>query len=264
VLRRLKNTTVGLMLFAGFTLINYLSSTDSLYLISKDVQGFFLRYKYLFYGAILLTYIIQQLLRDLPKPVDISNAHELQPIIRNYLEYALKGYSKLLVSMGIGIPAVRMNVMLKTRHQSFRNGKLRIIFSLGYVIGKDRKNKEIIKFVEPSYSSDEAAELWKRGQGACGAAWEKGDLTVYDTFNSKYQSPKESLSKHQKEITQDINSILSIPLWLHGKVIGVLNIDSAKNITETKFDDPEVYKMLDDYVDSLAKICAIFNDGIKL
>ncbi len=265
MLTRLKNTIVGLLIFAGFTLINYLSSTDSLFLISKDVQEFTLRYKYLFLGMIALIYVIQQLFRDLPKPVDMSDVHELRPIIRSYLEHALIEYSKILDSMEVKRPSqVRMNVMFKTRDQAFKGGKLKIIYSLGYNISGEEGKGDTPKFKEPCYTSAEEGELWKKGQGACGAAWKKGDLTVFDSSNTLYQSPKDSLSKRQKEITQGINSVLSIPLWLRGKVIGVLNVDSPRNITETRFDDPLIYSKLDDYVDSLAKICAIFIDGIKV
>ena len=53
-------------------------------------------------------------------------------------------------------------------------------------------------------------------------------------------------------------------MWLQGKVIGILNVDSTQNISETKFNEWDIIRNLDDYADSLAKICAIFVDGIRI
>lgn len=264
MLSRLKNVTIGVVLFSGFTLINYLSSDNALFLISVDVQSFFKKYWFLCFAAIIIIYVIQQLWRDLPNPVSMAEVHEFRPIIKQYLEGAINDYATVIHGMKVEIPTFRMNVMLKVRNNSFARPKLKIACSLGCTPEQNNNNLLELKLNEPCYSRDEENMLWEKGQGACGAAYKTSDVTIFDPTNTKFSGVSKRLNNRQKDISRDLKSIISLPLLLHGRVIGVLNVDSTENITQTKFDDFGVCKILDDYADSLSKICAIFIDGIRI
>ncbi|WP_231186121.1 hypothetical protein [Haladaptatus sp. DYF46] len=88
------------------------------------------------------------------------------------------------------------------------------------------------------YFEAELEQRYASSTGCAGQALKENNPTYYDS--EKRKKPDHSLSSTQREVTDHVNSILSVPIYPDNDQsrppIGVLNLDSPKNISNTKFD----------------------------
>lgn len=264
---RITNIALGVAVFAGFTLTNYLASAAALTVLSANVQQFFASTQYLWYVVIIVFYIVQQLVRDLPRPAGMDVVQELKPIIEQYLYSALWDYYVFLADENMPVVPVRINVMYKVRSHPLAQPKLKVLYEFCTRLnsGARFQSVEDIEVTSACYSADEHGLLWGKGEGTCGSAYKYGQVTFFDSVKPTLKGPTSSLTPAQKRATEYVNSVISLPLWLdrHKKVIGVLNMDSTHSIDETCFDSRPVISLLDNYTNSLALVSVALVDGVR-
>jgi len=255
---------IGVILFLGISLVNFLASSDALYVVSPVTNDFFKKSKVVWLTVIGIIYIGYQLW--LLKP-NIATKREIEKL-RTWIEdlqlmYALQTYYRLLETEELQAPSsIRINVMLKWRRFWFMPPRLQIVYQ-----GCLRSGKKDFGNMG-CYSDKEKRWLWKRG-GTCGQAWKNKEVVFFDSKDSRFSAPQETLREGAKEITDGVASVLSIPIWSRrqDKVIGVLNVDSQDNIDKTHFDDVQftrrfsVIRFLKTIAENLAIVLHPFADG---
>jgi len=195
-------------------------------------------------GIILTTiFVIYQVYLIYPSPAERGSVEPGRILIEKYLDGLVERYYECLESLSpdaAEVPDVRANLMLPTKKwKGSRESFLKIYY------------------VAPGslYSNPELSLEWKPGVGACGWAWENGHRCPYDSKQKELKIPDGSLSESQKIAVADINSTLSVPLWNDGKIVGVLNLDSKRNVDETFLNHPEVYTLAIRCAQDLAPHC---------
>jgi len=102
-------------------------------------------------------------------------------------------------------------------------------------------------FKTPGYKNSELEQIYRENQGCCGTALHEREQIFFDserldTVNRLYKN----MTATQREITGEIKSILSTPIYSNYRnkaPIAILNIDSFVNISFTKFDDNAVQEI---------------------
>jgi len=267
-IRRMPNLMAGIIVFSGFVVLDYLAGPGGANFLSKEAHTFLANWKLGGYIFIILVYVSQQLWRDLPKPVTLKEVEEISPIMEQYLAALLEDYYVYLMENYEKIAPVRANIMLKVRRHFFEEPRLKIMYSL--CCDEDQCDENIalvdideIPVTKACYSVEEREVLWGIGDGACGYAYKTGQIAFYDAHNKELKTLANRLTPQQQMVNNRIGSVVSVPIWLHGIIIGVLNIDSPRTMKETKFKDPYVHKILKGYASSIAIPCAIFADGVN-
>lgn len=135
---------------------------------------------------------------------------------------------------------LRANVMLVEERRVGLVGGRKIFSAL--VKGQririiERERTLSIQHTIGHYSSEEIRQKYavENEEGASGTAFNQDRQIVYD--RSKRPEPEESMNADQLAATDQIGSIISVPLYsADDEKIGVLNLDSEGSLSETKFD----------------------------
>ncbi|MCW5609451.1 MAG: hypothetical protein KIS83_01995 [Rubrivivax sp.] len=191
---------------------------------------------------------LQQAYVVIGSPVSPDRPRRAEVIANNYLAGLLaKYYEFMQLASPASQPSVRVNVMLPTsRWKLFRY--LRIYYTATLPGGA-------------SYTNEERVMRWRKSQGLGGWAWKHGEAGVFDAQRDGFGAAAKSLSAEQKRMVGALKSVYSVPIWLEGVVVGVLNLDSDAGLAETRFDDPRVQQIVKNYADNLSAVC--FVDGVR-
>lgn len=131
-------------------------------------------------------------------------------------------------------PTVRANVMLAADGM-LDDGEIRI------------------RFVSGEYGDDELEQSYSGKQGCWAHAYAEGELEWYDAETRHYAEGE--MTAGQKRITEHIQSALSVPIrHENGDVVGVLTVDSTAPVDRTRFDDPEVQRIVARYARTLPDV----------
>jgi hypothetical protein len=241
-LKGLSSVVIALFLALGWTWTDYLRQQGYI----NDYQ----RGQILIVITVLLT--LQQIYLVLPKPVGRGVIEARRKIIQ---EYYLKNLHaecyKVLTShqhdKSKPLATIRINIMLPTK-------------PLKGLLGTHLKIYYYVCHNGVIYSGQELGLKWGRNNGTCGWAWKSGDISIYDSENPEFQMPGQLLNNKQHTIVKGIKSTLSVPIWYNDNVIGVLNLDSKQNITDTLFDQDSIYTLVSACAKVVSDLC--FNDGV--
>jgi hypothetical protein len=205
-----------------------------------------------FLAGLTALLFVQQLYLIWPKPVSRGYINKRRGIIEGYLARLLEDYWRLLNSRNRSapLPRVRINIMLLTVKWWGFSRHLQLYYS----------------YCPPKtiYSNDEQGLKWKKGIGTGGWAWKECMITLYDSKDPKLNGSYNSLSTSQKEIVGDIQSVLSLPIFDDDKkerIVGVLNLDSQANVSDTLFHDSDVVRLAQAYAETLS--CQFSVHGVK-
>ena len=96
-----------------------------------------------------------------------------------------------------------------------------------------------IEFFKGDYTQAEKEQEYLFDIGCCGTALAVNNQIFFDARTA--QEPYKGMTATQREVTEDVRSILSTPIYkakddYRSSPIGVLNLDSRSYITETGFD----------------------------
>ena len=193
----------------------------------------------------------QQTYLVLPKPANRGLVEARRPVTQQHLTTFLVSYYKLLKRArgpSRTYPAVRVNVMLPTRRlRGLLGTKLKIYF-----------------VACPSgilYGDNELTLEWGKDEGTCGYAWAHKVISPFDSANPQLALPAKRLSPRQLEVVGAIGSTLSLPIMSpEGSALGVLNLDSKQNVSDTLFSERGVYTLAEACARELAAQC--FPDGV--
>lgn len=186
-----------------------------------------------FWILMFLTFslFLQQVYLVLPKPIDRRVINERREISENYVQGFWSKYCQILkeIDGAAELPPVRISVMLPTKR-------------LRGLLGSHLEVYYHIFFSEEfPYLGEQLSVKWRKGYGVCGAAWKSKFISFYDSEDKQFKTSAYKLSKTQLKATQNIVSIVSIPIKYEKHIVGVINVDSNKNISQTKFNNPKVY-----------------------
>lgn len=128
---------------------------------------------------------------------------------------------------------VRMNVM--PVGQQFGRGLL------------PRRNTYLaIEFHTDGYEREELEQRYAPGEGCCGRAYVENNPTFYD--ERRQPLGEGQMSATQRRVTEDVKSVLSVPVYDPGnvddRIIAVLNLDSTAYTDETKFNEMAVQRVV--------------------
>jgi len=86
-------------------------------------------------------------------------------------------------------------------------------------------------------------------------------ISPFDSANPQLALPAKRLSTRQLEVVGAIGSTLSIPIMSpDGATLGVLNLDSKQNVSDTLFSETAVYTLAEACARELVAQC--FPDGV--
>lgn len=225
------------MLAAGWQWINVLNRQNQL----ND-------HHVLWLGSLLtLILALQQFYIQLAHPSSPEQARKAEIIANSYLAGLLAKYYGYVKSVNPNQqPNVRVNVMLPTSWY-----KVRFYLMMYYSA----------TLPGVSYRNEEQVLTWKKGEGVSGWTWKHRRRGLYDATRPGFAEAAKKQSDRQAEVTRTLKSVYAEPITLEGKVVGVLNLDSDADLTQTRFEDPAVQEMVKIYADNLAAVC--FPDGVR-
>jgi hypothetical protein len=176
------------------------------------------------------------------KPASKAEVATRRDVIEGFLGTVLANYYVELNLPGqAGLPAIRINVALLTRVGFMRN-RMMITYTTSAKNG---------------YSSEELQMQFAKGDAVIGIAWESGKPAFFPIRGGRplpVTEDKVPLVKH-------IQSVLSIPLELEDKVVGVLSMDSEFPIETTGFGQDNIIKFAQAAAKKLEPLC--FASGVK-
>lgn len=193
--------------------------------------------------CVLLTLFIgKEIVSVIRKPASKAEVAERRDVIEDYLGTVLgKYYAELNLPAQAGLPEVRINVALLTR------------------VGLLRK-RMVITYTSSAangYSSAELQMHFSKGDGVIGLAWESGKPAFFPVRGGRPLP----VSEDKVDLVKNIKSVLSIPLELEDKIVGVLSMDSEFPIETTGFAQDNVIKFAQAAAKKLEPIC--FASGVK-
>jgi len=202
-------------------------------------------------GILTLLLAIQQTYLMLPKPANRGLVEARRPVTQQHLStFLVQYYETLKKARGANTtqPAVRVNVMLPTRRlRGLLGTRLRIYY-----------------VACPSgilYGDGELTLEWGKGEGTCGYAWAHKVISPYDSSDPQLSLPAKRLSPQQLQVVGTIGSTLSLPIMSsEGAVLGIMNLDSKQNVSDTLFSQTAVYTLAEACARELAAQC--FSDGV--
>jgi len=130
------------------------------------------------------------------------------------------------------------------------------------------KNQQLHILDQVGMSNDADKDIiFNVGQGCCGQCVASGRICVGDLEDSYYETFEESINhnrgqtpwgitKEQWELTQNLKSLVSIPIFdtrYTDKVIAVLNVDDKMSLEESRFRDDELIEYLEGAGEACAK-----------
>ena len=199
-------------------------------------------------GSITLLFLAQQLTLSIRQPASRTEVREKAAIVDIYLKHLLADYYAILAKRGGGDkPIVRANVMLPVVDLFRCRKRLQICY---------KACPDGIK-----YNRGELDLFWKKGIGVVGWVWDRGQSETYSRSAPSSQEAEASLTPEQRAISEDVDSILSVPIMIRGKPVGVLNLDGQEDIDRTLFDSDEVKELVTKCAGTLHTQC--FVQGVK-
>jgi hypothetical protein len=201
---------------------------------------------------IILSVLIttQQIYLVLPSPISLKVIEKRKVIIENNLTDFLERYYNILEERRPErktFPTVRVNIMLPTK-------KWRGILGTHLKIYFYKCPDDVI------YSSDEFSFKWQLGEGTCGTAWKINKPSVFDP-NKPELNQLQSVNPKKIGAINSIKCTLSIPIWMEGAVVGVLNLDSKQNMRDTLFLDNDVIILAQAFAETLSG--QFHEDGVE-
>ena len=196
-------------------------------------------------GATAL-FVLQQVVAIYGSPADASAVEARREVISAYLNHLLSEYYTLIERHGGTPPIVRANLMLPT--QKFK------------VLRRLKIHYDACPVGRP-YSADDRAMEFRRGEGACGRAWKRRHIVLYDATEEALGTPADTLKKKKRELTDEIQSVLAVPAFNKHLVVAVLCLDSESPTNETLFGADDVCRLARAHADALAPLC--FPNGVK-
>lgn len=195
---------------------------------------------------IVLTILLalQQIYLAIPSPEKRAVVEKRRAINENYLSQFRAKYESLIkkTNGGTTVPPVRVNIMLPVKRARGLLGSYLQVYFCSFPSGH-------------AYTDDELALKWASEEGTCGWAWKYGIRSIYDSVRTDYKLSNDRLKKDKPAVVGDINSAASFPIWYNGNVVAVFSLDSQCNVTETHFDDPEIYVWAAGFADTLGVQC---------
>jgi hypothetical protein len=198
--------------------------------------------------TILLT--LQQIYLVIPKPEKRGVVEARRAINENYLQLFRLKYERTVATLnqGKGCPPVRVNIMLPVKKvRGLFGAHLRMFFHAVPL--------------HHNYTDEEKSLKWSSKEGTCGWAWKYGEYSISDSVMPQLKLPEGRIKRDKVSIVSHIKSTLSIPIWYDGKIVGVFNLDSDLNVTETRFDDSEIYILAAGFANTLGGQC--YRDGVE-
>ena len=191
-------------------------------------------------------FVLQQILEIYGTPADASMVEARREVICAYLNHLLDEYYTVIERHDQPPVIVRATLMLPT--QKFK------------ILRRLKIQYDAVPVGNP-YSADERAMEFKRGEGACGRAWKQRDIVLYDATDQALETPAATLKKKKKELTDEIQSVLAVPVFKKHLVVGVLCLDSESPTNQTLFGVDDVCRLARAHADALAPFC--FPNGVK-
>ena len=133
----------------------------------------------------------------------------------------------------------------RNSHSAFRINLMRI----------EKGKLKVIKHI----GMDNAIDIniaFTPGKGCAGIAYQRGETMIGDT--RAFSPTQWGLTPEQASLTENIMSILSIPLRFEGKTIAVLNIDSTDFLENLGFDDKNFIEKLEVKSNAIADFLEFF------
>jgi hypothetical protein len=115
--------SISLVLFAGFNVVNLLSSNDAAQYVGAPTVDFFKAQKLWLYSALALLFTVQQVWLRWPRPASLVDVEEIRGIVHLLLQATLDEYYGIVASKSTQpAPSVRAHIMLPTWRR-FRCGQ---------------------------------------------------------------------------------------------------------------------------------------------
>jgi hypothetical protein len=171
---------------------------------------------------IMLFVLLKTLGKDIYEVIWNSSNYRLPIQMENQgMVYFLRGlketYIRNLHEVGrVDPPFVRINIMMAPKPKSGKEEYIKIVYAADI----------------EEYSENEINQLWKKGEGKCGHAWENKRQEVYAADIRSEETLKEEMGEKPPEIVK-LKSVLSTPIIIKEKVVAILNIDSELGGSET-------------------------------
>lgn len=122
----------------------------------------------------------------------------------------------------------------------------------------EREHREYVSIWEEAgdYSQAEWDCKYEPGEGCAGTAFQERQLVVYDA--NKPRGPSKRMTEEQQAATEKVNSALSVPIHPNNdpskKPIGVLNLDSHDDISETNFNSEAAQSIAMKYAGTIGDV----------
>lgn len=179
-------------------------------------------------------------------PADAAAVEERREVITLYLRHLFDAYSQIAGQHGGNVATARVNLMLPARHW-WLLGRLKIYYDVA-------PNG-------PPYTVEERSMVFKKGEGACGLAWKQRQIALFDATDATFVAAKDTLKARNKELTEHIQSVLAVPVFVKHKVVAVLCMDSELPVDQSRFGSDEVTLLARAHADKFAPFC--FAAGVK-
>jgi hypothetical protein len=113
-----------------------------------------------------------------------------------------------------------------------------------FIVGPRRLR---IEYFRGSFSDAELELEFLMDTGCCGTAVAENSTVWFDAREN--HEPYKGMSAIQRQVTSSLKSILSVPIYRPGDTegkhpIGVIGLDSTHHVNETRFNDPNVQKVV--------------------
>lgn len=169
-----------------------------------------------FFAPVIATYVLQY------TPYIRLKNDTKSDLVSFALEDLLRKYDSQVADADCEL---RANVMIAEKR-----------FSTGLL--PTRESYLTMKYDAGNYPDAEREQEYVVGEGCAGTCFAENDPTYYPSDCGA--QIEESLSATKREITEEIDSILSVPIYSNNNTerepIGVLNIDSPQPLSDTGFD----------------------------
>jgi putative methionine-R-sulfoxide reductase with GAF domain len=188
-------------------------------------------------------FLLKEVISLRQKPVTKAEVAKRQDVIEDYLGTVLsRYYTELNLPADAGLPAVRINVALLT-HIGFFRRRMMITYTSAPA---------------EAYTAAELQMKFVKGEdGVIGDAWRSGKPAFFPTGDGQPLL----VSEDKIDLLKKIRSVLSVPLKLEDKVVGVLSMDSEFPIETTRFSQYEIVKSVQAAAKKLEPLC--FASGVK-
>jgi hypothetical protein len=203
--------------------------------------------------AITAALAIYQTFLVIPKPAKFGAIEGRKVIIEKHLDDLLNHYYAVLAACpgynpNNALPIVRVNLMLPTKIFYGIFGCYLKIYYYSCPLG-------IL------YNDNELILHWRKKKGTCGWAWSQKRISYYDSVDPNLQIPSKRIPIKFVPIIQNTKSVISVPVVYKDDIIGILNLDSPSNVSDTKYNLQQVSDLV--YIFGLALSGVCFEHGVE-